>query len=249
MTTVILQKGIKKEHSLHDAALQYGIGNAPPKRHGHCTFFYSGVQERYRKFIYVRSSEKPHCPCCDGPLRVIGSRKRKVIQSDGSARILIIRRLYCDHCHRVHHELPDSIVPYRRHSSATVESVLNRRQELEAYPCENSTAFRIRRWFLLLHDYFEQSLTALKTEHARDAGTVRFLDFLLPLNPPELAGGWLKKLVRILVNSGRWIQTRSAWDVRGSGDRLSLSKIRRPVPWKKKEPRRSQPTACRSSCQ
>lgn len=158
----------------------------------------------------MRSSEKSHCPCCDGPLRVIGSRKRKVIQPDGSVRILIIRRLYCDHCRRVHHELPDSIVPYRRYSSTTVESVLSHNEKPESYPCENSTAFRMRRWFLLLHDYFEQSLTALKTEHARDAGTVRFLDSLLPLNLPELAGGWLKKLVRILVNSGRWVHTRSA---------------------------------------
>ena len=33
------------------------------------------------------------------------------------------------------------------------------------------------------------------------------------LEPADLENGWLKRLVRVIVNSGRWQQTRSAFAV------------------------------------
>jgi hypothetical protein len=36
---------------------------------------------------------------------------------------------------------------------------------------------------------------------------------MIPLDPAMMENGWLKRLVRVIVNSGRWKQTRSAFPV------------------------------------
>ncbi|MGI6649770.1 MAG: DUF6431 domain-containing protein [Bacillota bacterium] len=48
---------------------------------------------------------------------------RVFINDVGNQNVLVIRRLRCRHCHRIHHELPDILVPYKRHSSESIESV------------------------------------------------------------------------------------------------------------------------------
>ena len=142
-------------------------------------------------------------------MTVIGSKKRCMRESDGGSKTLIIRRLKCFHCHRIHHELPDMIVPYKRHCADTVEEILTG-TEKETYPCETSTARRLKIWFSLLREYFERSLAAIKYIYKQDKQLQQELSSLIPLCPASLAAGWLKKLVRILVNSGHWLQTRLA---------------------------------------
>lgn len=167
------------------------------------------MQGRYRKNFYVRSSETPHCPHCDSTMIVSGSRKRILQGSDGQQSVLIIRRLKCQHCQRIHHELPDIIVPYKRYSADAIEEILDERKE-ETYPCEDSTALRLRCWFSLLRDYFEKALCAIRYRHRQDEEVWQELSNLIPLTPITLSAGWLKSIVRILVNSGFWLQTRFA---------------------------------------
>lgn len=140
---------------------------------------------------------------------VAGSRKRILRESDGQKSVLIIRRLKCEHCRRIHHELPDSIVPYKRYSADAIEEILAERKE-EIYPCETSTALRLRCWFSLLREYFEMALAAIRYRHREDNVIWQRLSSLMPLSPTALAAGWLRSIVRILVNSGLWSQTRSA---------------------------------------
>ncbi len=40
---------------------------------------------------------------------------------DGGGQILIIRRLRCDDCQRIHHELPDCPMPFRSYDSGSLE--------------------------------------------------------------------------------------------------------------------------------
>ncbi|MGI6435620.1 MAG: DUF6431 domain-containing protein [Syntrophomonadaceae bacterium] len=47
--------------------------------------------------------EQLPCPCCSGKLKVIGSRQRKCITASGEKIVLIIRRLRCIECNRIHH--------------------------------------------------------------------------------------------------------------------------------------------------
>ncbi len=140
---------------------------------------------------------------------VAGSRKRILREADGERSVLIIRRLRCEHCGRIHHELPDVIVPYKHHSAEAIEEILKERKT-ETYPCEASTALRLRRWFSLLREYCEKALRAIMYLHKQDQALQQELAVLIPLAPASAADGWLKKLVRILVNAGLWPQTRFA---------------------------------------
>ena len=157
----------------------------------------------------MRSNETPYCPHCERALRAVGSRTRSVRRNDGSLNKLIIRRLRCDHCKRIHHELPDENVPFKRYSAKAIEEILSSREE-GTYPCEISTAARLRIWFSLLHEYFERALNALKYLYKQDEQFLEELSSLIPFIPTRFSAGWLRRLVRILVNSGFWPQTRSA---------------------------------------
>ena len=113
-------------------------------------------------FFYVRSREKSHCPWCEGRFQVIGSRKRILRRQDASVVHLIIRRLKCTDCGRISHELPDIIVPYKRHESATISQALEEQESSrqDSY-CENSTIRRWKLWFFLLRAYLESTVCAL----------------------------------------------------------------------------------------
>ena len=94
---------------------------------------------------HVHSNEKLPCPICQSEMRLIGSKRRKVQQADGTWIILVIRRFYCFQCKKVHHELPDILVPYKRHSAKSIEAVINEDEELPV-SMEESTIQRIQDW-------------------------------------------------------------------------------------------------------
>lgn len=144
-------------------------------------------------------------------MKVSGSRKRYLRDENGTRKTLIIRRLYCEHCQKIHHELPDLIVPYRRYDSEAIEEIVSREESAVDVSCENSTIRRIKDWFFLFRKYVESCLQAITAIFARDAELVRELKQFVPLEVKRLAAGWLKYLVRIIVYSGRWPQTRSAF--------------------------------------
>lgn len=159
-------------------------------------------------FFYVKSKEKSYCPYCSGEFKVVGSRKRILFRKDGTISRLVIRRLQCRNCIRISHELPDLIVPYKRYESDAISDVLENAQNTEniCCPAECSTMQKWKIWFFLLHSYFEASIRAIA--ELMDIHS----SISLPLYPlSRQPDGWLKILVRNLVNSGRWRHTRSAW--------------------------------------
>jgi hypothetical protein len=76
------------------------------------------------KGVFCREFGAEFLPCCSGQLKVIGSRKRVCIDGLGVKIILIIRRLRCVECSRVHHELSDMLVPYKRHVRESIEATV-----------------------------------------------------------------------------------------------------------------------------
>ena len=149
-------------------------------------------------------------------MRVAGSRKRKVIGLDGKPTTLIIRRLRCDSCGKIHHELPDFVLPYKHYSAEVIENILKEPEGTSGFisPCEDSTVRRTTQWFSLLLSYFEAAVRSLMEMNRHNCALVNELAGLLPLEPKRLPAGWLTHLVRALVNSGRWLQTRLAVTVR-----------------------------------
>lgn len=164
--------------------------------------------------FYVRSKEQISCPCCSGKLKVIGSRQRVYIDGTGEKNIVIIRRLRCVDCDRIHHELPDILVPYKRHSSITIEAVIEENRDLST-PADESTIRRWKDWFKAMGNYFSGCLLSVAIHCGKEfveEKTSRPLSKLQRIwQYVGDASGWLARLVRAVTNSNLFIHTRSAF--------------------------------------
>ena len=166
--------------------------------------------------FFVRSGERLPCPICYGELGCIGSRPRKCIDSEIVVRILMIRRLKCDECSKIHHELPDILVPYKRHTSECFEKVLGAVEpdEPSHVPVEDSTLNRWKGWFDGSVVHWVGALVAVNAEVNDTHEAALPAASMSPLQTIwQLVGrgrGWLARVVRIVVNSVKWLQTRSA---------------------------------------
>ena len=128
-----------------------------------------------------------------------GWRQRKLINSEGNIEKLKIRRLRCPGCKRIHHELPDCIVPYKRHCAKTIEDIIN--NKTAGAPCENGTIGRVKGWWETMQPYFLNIIISLAEKYQAQFKT-----------PPAF-----KEIIRAVVNGGAWtfvktICTRSAFD-------------------------------------
>ena len=143
-------------------------------------------------FRVINTGERLPCPICGGGLNAYGWRERKVIESDGGTKLLLIHRLLCTKCGGIHHELPDILVPYKRHCAETIEKVISGKSD-DVY-CEGSTIRRIQNWWQILYIYFQGVCAALTAKH--------FVSFSEPLQPREV--------VLAVANAHLWVSTRSA---------------------------------------
>lgn len=110
--------------------------------------------------FFVRCAESVPSPCCGEALSVIGSRKRKVISEGGEDLLLVIRRLRCSQCRKIHHELPDCILPYKRYESACARQVVSSPSSLSAVTADDAT---LRRWKIWFQDHTTYLLGALRS--------------------------------------------------------------------------------------
>ena len=142
--------------------------------------------------IHIISEEEVACPICSGFLKVIGSRGRGQNDSAGNKITLIIRRLRCQSCRKIHHELPDRVIPYKRHCAETVEKIVN--GDVYDVCCDFVTESRIRAWWDGVYMYFKSVLVSLQMKYG-----VVFSSCPAP-----------SEIVRAVVNANYWVHTRSA---------------------------------------
>jgi hypothetical protein len=166
-----------------------------------------------KREFFVRSEEQNYCSCCNGPLEVIGSRRRKYISDTGEKIALIIRRLRCKRCDRVHHELPDILVPYKRYCRESIEATITGNVPLTV-AADESTILRWRSWFRGLANYFLGCLASIAIRNNNTAAEL----IQLPPSPLQRiwcyvgdAPGWLARVVRPIANFNLWVHTRSAF--------------------------------------
>jgi len=157
---------------------------------------YCLVQQGGFTFLFVMSKETDPCPICGEGLSMRGWRLRAIINGAGNKTSYYIRRLRCHKCNRLHHELPDFIVPYKRHCAQTIEAVIT--GEIKA--SEGRLVRRVRRWWCAVLPYFMGVIEALRHKHEIRGSA-----------PPAF-----KEIVRAAVNSNNWVFekpvcTRSAW--------------------------------------
>ena len=137
-------------------------------------------------FICVHSKEMLVCSVCREELTVRGNCERGVIWEDGRKEKIIIRRLQCTKCKRIHHELPDCLVPYKRHCAETVEKIVSGSHD--DAPCEERTIGRILEWWHTVGTYLLQILETI------------FEKLKIPMPEKPL----FKGLVRAAANTNNW---------------------------------------------
>ena len=126
-----------------------------------------------------------------------GRRRRVIFDGDDNRRVLMIRRLMCRDCGRIHHELPDCVVPYKRSCAETIEVMI---ADPEAAPFEANAIRRITVWWRVVLPYFLNVLKSLAEKYKMSFHT-----------PPAF-----REIIRAAVNSNSWtfanrICTRSVW--------------------------------------
>jgi hypothetical protein len=121
----------------------------------------------------------------------------------------VIRRLRCSACKKIHHELPDILVPYKRYLSSCIEAVVE--GQGDGIPCENSSIYRFKRWFKVMAAHIKGSLASIaarKNSIIETGGetTLKAITLYVGERP-----GWLARAVRIVVNTNNWVHTRFAF--------------------------------------
>ena len=118
---------------------------------------------------------------------MIGSRKRGLVNIAGDQKTLVIRRLRCVECGKIHHELPDIVMPYKRRCAETIERIID--GDDEEIICEESTIRRIRAWWRSKSLYFASILASLRAKYG--------IQISMESAPREI--------VRAVVNAHLWV--------------------------------------------
>lgn len=148
-------------------------------------------------------------------MNVIGSRRRKIVSEGGEDRLLVIRRLRCSHCQKIHHELPDCIVPYKRYESSCIEQVISEPDTLSSVASDDATLLRWKNWFHEQCSYWLGCLVSITIRFHHDpVGKSSVSSQSAHHSIGHYVGdapGWLARIVRPIVNSNLWVHTRSAF--------------------------------------
>ena len=86
--------------------------------------------------------------------------QRSCINTHGNKIVLSIRRLRCADCKRIHHELPDILVPYKHHVRESIETTITEEKQMSVI-ADESTLKRWQNWFFERADYFHGCLTSI----------------------------------------------------------------------------------------
>lgn len=151
----------------------------------------------------VRSEETHLCPSCQKKtLHAIGRRIRSVINSEGNRERYLIRRLQCPLCKRIHHELPNFIVPYKRYAAQVVEAAID--GKTHDLPCYDSTIKNFKCWFAHIADKMACFLEKTVLNKVVKQESVSPLQRIKLLYGGSY--GWLAWAIGIVVGQKNWLE-------------------------------------------
>jgi len=143
--------------------------------------------EQPQSVFVVEGTETISCPKCHGGLKLYDRRRRCVIDAEGTKHVYSLRRLRCTKCERLHTELPDFVVPYKRYSAEVIDKV-SQGERVDA-PYEERTREKLRAWYKKVACHLQGVWRQ----------QVNF-GFASPWVVPSFLD-----LVRATVNSGNWL--------------------------------------------
>lgn len=85
-------------------------------------------------FFCMSNELNPECPNCHCKMTHYDSRKRIFRRPGGKVSYIILRRLYCKHCKKMHLELPNFLIPNKHYAAKFIQTILNNaRNVLDVY--------------------------------------------------------------------------------------------------------------------
>lgn len=159
-----------------------------------------GTEYRKSDIIIFTGTEEIPCPICRGELRVHGTCRRKVRRENGE-EVYRLRVMKCKECGKTHRELPAGIVPYKRMDAQLLCAISEVSKEGNLEETEVSTWKRVKDWVTWFFAYAQAVLQSVEVS----------LGQTIPTSPcDDPLSRKLTYYVRLVVNSGQWIQHRSA---------------------------------------
>ncbi len=91
--------------------------------------------------ITMITTDERICPKCGGQLKYYDSVKRIVRTKNRTTKRIILRRMRCTKCGKLHREIPKFIIPYKEYEYEVIMGVLegyvtSDTLGYEDYPCE-----------------------------------------------------------------------------------------------------------------
>ncbi len=158
-----------------------------------------GIAYRKGEIVIFTGNETIPCPVCAGHLKVRETCERKVSGREGT-QTCRLRVMECGNCGKTHRELPSFIVPYKRMDADILSEVAEANREEHLEKAESSAWRRVKAWIIWFLQYAGNVLEGLR---------IAMPDF--PTIPDgEALNRRLAYAVRLVANSGNWVQHRSA---------------------------------------
>lgn len=143
---------------------------------------------------YVWADEPLNCPSCDSSdLIKKGWRSRKLITLIGSLLLLLVQRVRCKSCGKIHHVLPDIIVPYKRYDAETIEAIIEDNPEEAPCGLDEQEIHRVKKWWTEMKHYISKKAEIVMNRRP------------IQISPKSE----LTTIVRALANAHLWPGTRS----------------------------------------
>ena len=160
------------------------------------------------KIFIINITDVVPCPECEDELKYRDSRERILRQYGGDTFWVLIRRLICCHCGRLHTELPDCLAPYKHYEVEVIENVVDKvidEDTIEGnHPCE-ATMIRWKEWISKNKKNINSQMKSIG---------FRVLGLGVPLLSSTASilkllqdegEGWLSIILRTIYNSGNFL--------------------------------------------
>lgn len=163
------------------------------------THNYELIYNEAKGMYYLSINEKLYCPFCGKELIYRDSRGRIWCHCNGPADKIMIHRMFCDTCNKLHTVLPDVLVPHKHYGASEIETVLESKERSDEV--SDSTVARWRQWLRGNETQIEGVLQSLKLEAEDKLPELRSKENLFA-QLKTIAQNWLSVVSRLVINGG-----------------------------------------------
>lgn len=150
-------------------------------------------------YFFCINEERLYCPYCGQELFYRDSRLRIWRHCNKPADRILIHRMLCRTCNKLHTVLPDVLVPHKHYGASEIETVLE--SEVRIDEVSDSTAARWQKWIEGNEAQIEGVLQSLKLDTEDMLPELRSNESLIA-RLKTIVRNWLSVVSRLVINSG-----------------------------------------------